>query len=372
MTEHDLETRHIRRSDMVACKLAFIDCKMPGSERKENYSLIGAGVTQSHDQVVNLTDPHGFSLGVAAMPPGTVNNLHIHFTAEVFMVQRGRWVFRWGADGRDGEIVGEAGDVVSIPTWIFRGFSNVGEEDGWIFTALGGDDTGGIIWHPSILEQAARHGLYLTKDNMLIDTEAGAPKPSAEALIEPIDPSSIAALRTYSVDEMRRRVVPAAGRVWSSRAMLDSVLPGHASALAPVIGAGMTQDRDHSAPITNPHGFSIEWLRLDPGNQVGPFRLAARQVLIVFTGAMAISIDGATVQVETGEVFSTPDGTWRTIACTGSAPVEMAVVTAGDGPKHPEWPAEIVDAAGRAGTAVDHNGSLAPARLLPHLMHAAE
>ena len=159
----DASTRLIRRGDMVACKVAFIDCKMPGSDAKENYSLIGPGVTQSADQVVNITEPHGFSLGVAAMPPGTTNNLHVHYTAEVFMIYSGTWVFRWGADGTDGEIVGKAGDVVSVPTWIFRGFSNVGNDDGWIFTALGGDDTGGIIWHPSILRTAAQHGLFLTK-----------------------------------------------------------------------------------------------------------------------------------------------------------------------------------------------------------------
>ena len=47
-----LEDRVIRRRDMVPCRLAFIDCKMPGSQNKENYSLIGSGVTQSADQVV--------------------------------------------------------------------------------------------------------------------------------------------------------------------------------------------------------------------------------------------------------------------------------------------------------------------------------
>ena len=111
----DAQTRLIRRSDMVACKLAFIDCKMPGSIGKENYSLIGAGVTQSSDQVVNITEPHGFSLGVAAMAPGTTNNLHVHYTAEVFMVFSGTWLFRWGADGKDGEIIGTAGRCRQYP-----------------------------------------------------------------------------------------------------------------------------------------------------------------------------------------------------------------------------------------------------------------
>ena len=52
---------------------------------KENYSIIGPGVTQSAQQVVNLREPHGFNIGAAAMPDGVVNNLHLHFTAEVFL-----------------------------------------------------------------------------------------------------------------------------------------------------------------------------------------------------------------------------------------------------------------------------------------------
>ena len=266
----DASSRLIRRGDMVACKVAFIDCKMPGSTDKENYSLIGAGVTQSADQVVNITEPHGFSLGVAAMPPGTTNNLHVHYTAEVFMVFSGTWVFRWGADGREGEIRGSAGDVVSVPTWIFRGFSNVGDDDGWIFTALGGDDTGGIIWHPSILANAAEHGLYLTRDNMLVDTAAGAPRPAPEELIEPLDTATLHSCAASMPMRCSRRVVARGERAYSQRALLDSVLPGHASALAPVIGHGMSQDIEQSRPDRQP----ARLLRRVAEARAGPARRA--------------------------------------------------------------------------------------------------
>ena len=37
----ELERRTIRRSDWVACNAAFIDCRTPGSDRKENYAFIG-------------------------------------------------------------------------------------------------------------------------------------------------------------------------------------------------------------------------------------------------------------------------------------------------------------------------------------------
>jgi quercetin dioxygenase-like cupin family protein len=365
----DAHARLIRRSDMVPCSLAFIDCKMPGSERKENYSLVGPGVTQSHDQVVNLAEPHGFSLGVAAMPPGTVNNLHIHFTAEVFMIQRGTWTFRWGDGGRDGEIVGRPGDVVSIPTWIFRGFTNSGAEDGWIFTALGGDDTGGIIWHPSILEAAARHGMFLTQDNMLVDTTSGAARPAPDALMPPLSPEQIASLPHYTPDEMARRVVPAGGRAWSQAALLDSCLPGHASELAPVIGHGMTEDRAHTAPVGNPHGFSIEWLRLQPGHQVGRHLLAETQVMIVFKGALDVTLnqpgDETALHVASGELFSAPSGVWRRLQATPGETTEVALITAGDARKRITWAPEIVRAALARGTVLDHDGHIAPLPLMP-------
>ena len=369
ITQAEASARLVRRTDMVACKLAFIDCKMPGSTDKENYSLIGPGVTQSADQVVNLAEPHGFSLGVAAMPPGTVNNLHIHYTAEVFMVYSGEWTFRWGADGTDGEVVGRPGDVVSIPTWIFRGFTNSGSEPGWIFTALGGDETGGIIWHPSIIETAARYGLYLTKDSQLVDTEAGAAKPAAEELLPPVDRATVESLRRYSPEEMRRRVVSVADRQWSGHALLDSVLPGHESELAPVLGYGMTEDRDHATPIANPHGFSIEWLRIPPGQTVGPFRLAEKQVLIVYRGAMSVALNrgnaAVSVPVRSQELFSVPPGAWRSVTNMGDEPAEIAVILPGDARKHIEWDGAVRSEALAAGWAMDHNGYLARARLLP-------
>ena len=291
------------------------------------------------------------------------------------MIQRGTWTFRWGADGQDGTVTGGPGDVVSIPTWIFRGFSNTGGEDGWIFTALGGDDTGGIIWHPSILENAARYGMFLTQDNMLVDTASGTPRPQPEALMAPLTPAQIASLPRYTPDEMARRVVKAGDRAWSRAALVDAGLPGHASELAPVIGHGMTEDRAHAAPVGNPHGFSIEWLRIPAGNRVGRHSLAEKQVMIVFSGALAVTLNepGAEVSlhVATGECFSAPPGAWRSMAAAGDAPVEVALITAGDARKRATWAPEVVRAAMQAGTVLDHDGHVAPLALMPPLTRTA-
>ena len=361
--------RLIRYEDLVPCSLAFIDCKIAGSDRKVNYSIIGAGVTQSSEQVVNLAEPHGFALGVAAMPHGVTNNLHMHYTAEVFMVYRGEWVFRWGPEGRDGELTGKAGDVLSIPTWIFRGFTNTGPDDSWIFTLLGRDESGGVVWHPSILDSAAEHGLYLTRDNMMVDTAAGAPRPADDELIVPLSRDDIAAMRAYSVDDMKARLVTEAELVWSEHALLDHVLPGHASALAPVIGAGMTEDRDAQAKIVNAHGFMLEWMRIPPGGTVGPFRLAPKQVLIVKRGRLEIELgrgEGASRAVaEPWSTFSIPSDAWRTLRNVGDEEVLASVTTAGDARPTIVWDDAIVSAAYDRGLGRDPNGYLAPAALLP-------
>lgn len=359
-------TRLIRREDLVSCEMAFVDCKLPGSTPKGNYSIIGAGVTQSADQVINLNEPHGFAIGVAEMPHGITNNLHIHYTAEVFMVFRGEWLFRWGANGDDGEMVGRAGDVISIPTWIFRGFTNVGADDGWIFTALGRDDSGGVIWHPDILRRAAETGVFLTRDNMLIDTADGVAAPSDAERMTPLTDAFIATMAHYSVGDLQGRTTASADRMWSDTALLDSVLPGHAAEMAPVIGYGMTQDRNAVPKVKNSHGFSIEWLRIAPGQRVGPFRTDPKQVLILERGLVEVTLgDGSTATLEPWGLFAVPGGAWRTLSSIGAAGALIAVITSGDARALLEWDAAIVFDALAAGIGVDPNGYLAPAELLP-------
>ena len=305
------------------------------------------------------------------MPGGITNNLHIHYTAEVFMTFEGNWVFRWGDEGRDGEIPGGPMTVVSVPTWIFRGFSNTGtgSKPELVFTTLGGDDTGGIIWHPDIVKEAGTYGLYLTKDNMLVDTTKGGKKPADKDLYPLISDADRASLRKYSVAEMRKRVVTADDRVWSKHAFLSCVLPGSAVELAPVIGAGLSEDRNAAPPITNPHGFSVEWLRVPPGQKLARHAIAEKCVMMVFKGAATLKLNGGTQAVSTvlgpKDTYSVPGGAWRELVNDGRDAAEILVITAGDGKKFITWADEVLRAARQTGYALDHSGYVAPLRLLP-------
>ena len=157
MTPQDMEARIVRYGDLKPCKTAFIDAHTPGSDQKENFTIIGGGVSESPDQHVHIKDTPGFNIGAAGQPPKCRNSLHSHRTAEVFFVLKGRWRFFWGRWGNAGEVVLEEGDIINIPTGIFRGFENIGTDYGMIMAVLGGDDAGGgVIWAPQVIEDATR------------------------------------------------------------------------------------------------------------------------------------------------------------------------------------------------------------------------
>ena len=369
ITPAQAKSRVITPDEMVSCNLAFIDCKLPGSHLKQNYSFIGPGVTQSSAQVVNIPEPHGFNIGAAAMPKGVTNNLHLHFTAEVFLIHEGTWRFRWGANGEN-EAEFSAPAILSIPTWIFRGFTNVSPQEtcGMVYTVLGGNNTGGIIWHPSILAAASEYGLYLSKDNMLLDVNAGDTLPDASQLLTPLPPEEIAALRHYSVEEMRQRAVTGDDRRWSADGLLDSVLPGHGGEIAPVIGFGMSQDR-HSAPaIVNPHGFSVEWLRLAAEHVVGRHLCPDVQVIMVFKGSLKVTWNQAGEEVSViapeRSVISVPANSWRQYCAIGGD-VECILTTQGDQRKRVYWDDEILAQAKGYNRCLDPDGYVAAVDLLP-------
>lgn len=368
VSESELTRRTIRRSDFVSCNQAFIDCRTPGSDRKENYAMIGPGVSQNSKQVINLREPHGFNIGAAAMPHGVTNNLHLHFTAEVFLCFHGQYQVRWGADGNEGELTLRAGDIASIPAWTFRGFTNTGPDDGWLFTSLGRDSTGGIIWGPSVLREAAGHGLHLTKDGRLIDTVAGDSLPADAELVRPMEEADIAALRSYSVEEMRSRVATPDDLTWSGTPFLDSAVPGGGAELALVVGFGMTEDREQHPRIANPHGQNLAWLRARPGNGMLRHRIDEAQVLIVEEGRWEVTLnDNGPVSVELGErdMLSVPPGAWRSIRNVGADTGKLLVINSGDGRVRPTWDEEVVKAAADAGFATDHDGYVAPRALVP-------
>jgi len=178
MNALNMESRIVRYGDLIPCRTAFIDAHTPGSDQKENFTIIGGGVSESPDQHVHIQDTPGFNIGAAGQPPRVRNSLHSHTTAEVFFVLSGKWRFFWGRWGTAGEVILEEGDIINIPTGIFRGFENIGTDYAMIMAILGGDDAGGgVTWAPQVITDAADHGLVLSETGRLYDTKKGEALP---------------------------------------------------------------------------------------------------------------------------------------------------------------------------------------------------
>ncbi len=289
MTPAEMAPRIVRYGELKPCKTAFIDAHTPGSDQKENFTIIGGGVSESPDQHVHIGIPHGFNIGAAGQPPKCRNSLHSHRTAEVFFVLSGRWRFFWGRWGDAGEVTLEPGDIINIPTGIFRGFENIGTDYGMIMAILGGDDAGGgVIWAPQVIEDAQAHGLILSEEGKLYDSKKGESLPEGVSPMPLLTEEELAGFPEPTAAD----VVPGyVARYWDMVALADR-------SPAKVIGeAGMLRDKP---------GFEVDLVTrgsatMDMHSHDRP------SVLMPVTGHWRVDWDGGTTTLAPGDTMSVPE-----------------------------------------------------------------
>lgn len=303
MTPQEMEARIVRYGDLKPCKTAFIDAHTPGSDQKENFTIIGAGVSESPDQHIHIRETPGFNIGAAGQPPKCRNSLHSHRTAEVFFVLKGRWRFFWGRWGKAGEVVLEEGDIINIPTGIFRGFENIGTDYGMIMAILGGDDAGGgVIWAPQVIEDAKDHGLVLGKNGKLYDTKKGQHLPPD---VPPMPLLTEDELKAYP-EPTTADVVPGhVARCWDLMALSDRQP-------AKVIGAdGKLRDRP---------GFEVEFLSRN-SIAADEYSTPRHEILMPMRGHWRLSWAGGATVLNPGDTAAIPPGLPHSLApsMTGEA-----------------------------------------------------
>ncbi|MEL6645756.1 MAG: cupin domain-containing protein [Pseudomonadota bacterium] len=312
MTPSEMESRIVRYGDLIPCKTAFIDAHTPGSDQKENFTIIGGGVSESPDQHVHISEPHGFNIGAAGQPPKCRNSLHNHRTAEVFFVLKGRWRFFWGEHGDAGEVIMEEGDIFNIPTNVFRGFENIGTDYGMIMAVLGGDDAGGgVIWAPHVIKDAQAHGLVLGENGKLYDTKKG------ESLPEGVGPMPV-----LNADELAKVDRPTPMEVIGGyvRRYLDMVALASTGTPCKVIGeTGIIRDKP---------GFEIDFLTgASAVREAHAHDHAA--VLMPVKGHWRVDYDGGSATLAPGDTMSIPAGLSHTAtpSMTGDAAMYRVVGT---------------------------------------------
>ena len=322
----------LRRSEMVPCRTAFIDARTPGSDQKENFCLIGAGVTENPDQVVHINMPHGFDVGAARQPRGCKNSHHSHDTEEVFIVHQGQWKFTWGEDGSDGETILSSGDIISIPTQLFRGFENVGDDNGFLFSVLGhlpNDTPGSVTWAPYVFTEAKQYGLVLLKNGQLIDTHSGQTVPSDQDLYSPVSGKELEAFSTLTLEDMSKNIKRNAEYASHDTGGLTNEQGAQEYA---VIGSQNNNEHMPAGKISRPHNFQLRRLMLDCGATVAKHSREEPEVLFVHRGSLTITTDKGAFTLGTGDLFTCPIGLSRSFINESNEPVDIIIVRGGDNP----------------------------------------
>jgi len=323
-----LSDRIVRYRDLLPCTTAFIDARTPGSDAKENFTIIGPGVAENPDQHVHISELHGFNIGGARQPPGCVNSQHFHETAEVFFVHSGRWAFRTGEHAEDAEVILEPGDTISIPVHVFRGFENVGTGVGFLYAVLGGNDPGRVVWAPDVLERARGHGLILLESGRLIDTLKQSLPQGTDAVVEP-EPRQALERTVRRIDATGLEAVVVRN---------GTVLP-KVSAQSPGVDEGAILGSENPAasmpasPLNGPPGFVCRRLELSPGAATRSVRRYEPEVVFVHSGVLDVEIDGETEQLGPGDTLTVPVGTVRRYAADQGA--DLFVTRGGDRPEPP-------------------------------------
>ena len=319
MTPQDMEARIVRYGDLQPCKTAFIDAHTPGSDQKENFTIIGGGVSESPDQHVHITIPHGFNIGAAGQPPKCRNSMHNHRTAEVFFILSGRWRFFWGEKGDAGEVIMEEGDIFNIPTNIFRGFENIGTDYGMIMAILGGDDAGGgVIWAPHVIEYAKEHGLILGENGKLYDSKKG------ESL-----PNGVAPMPLLTQGELAKVDTPTPMQVVGGyvRRYLDMVALGQSGPVKVIGEKGIIRDKP---------GFEVDFITRASATDTKHSH-DKPSVLMPVKGHWRVEWDGGSATLAPGDTMSVPENLAHSAvpSMTGGAALYHVIAT--DDPAGETW-----------------------------------
>ena len=291
-TPASMEHRVVRYGDLRPCYNAFIDTRSPGSETKENFTIIGPGVSENPEQYVHITEPHGFNIGGARQPPGCVNSQHSHDTAEVFVVHSGNWRFDLGEHGDDAQVSIGPGDVISLPVKAFRGFTNVGDAPGFLFAVLGQDNPGRVLWAPDVFELAQQHGLVLLESGQLIDTAAGQSVPADAKPMPTTSAHQIAALTRVSADEA------------DSFLLRNLVVPG--TYYSAIIG--------EAGPLDWNHGFDLDRLDIAAGETLEPLPPSTSEVVFVHRGTLDVRWTDGMITLAPGDTMTVPQDLARSFS----------------------------------------------------------
>ena len=207
---------------------------------------------------------------------------------------------------------------------LFRGFENIGEEAGFLWAVLGGDDPGHVLWAPYVFDMAKDFGLVLLEDGTLIDTGRGEAVPEGARIMpvtsrEQIDMLTRVDSAALEHCVIRHGAARPAGLFAGSAGLVDRLLIG-------------------AEPIAWPHGFTVSEVSLAAGTFLSDHTLDVADVWFIQQGNVEVTLGPQATVCGAGDTITVPRGSVRSLRNTGDKQAIVVQVRGGDALPRPAWP----------------------------------
>ena len=229
------------------------------------------------------------------------------YKRQVFIIYSGKWRFYWGSKGKD-ETILSAGDIISMPTNMFRAFENVGDEEGFIFVVLGGNDPGIVTWMPKVLERAKQTGMALLDDNSLIDLNSEE-IPIGRKLLDPISNDEIIKFDNYNLEQLQKNICEVSKRIKNENNIGNNIKISH------ILGEKF-QNKSITPIIQQDTGFNLTTFRSKKGI-VDNLKFDQPTIFFSQKGKWKIETENSSYEINYKDTFSVPVGAHVSIQTDG-------------------------------------------------------
>merc|ERR1712083_406577 len=155
-------------SELEELDSVILDTFLPSGKRST--SLIYGRIVSNPFTKAKIPTFPGYNQTVQEVPPGNGNGAHIHQNTEIFLFLDGKWEIGYGYDATEKEVL-EGGDLIVVPAYECRTYTNIGTTPGHILTILAG--VSWVQFDRKVVEEARKYGAICDDWGTLIHDTQG-------------------------------------------------------------------------------------------------------------------------------------------------------------------------------------------------------
>ena len=169
-----------------------------------------------------------------------------------------------------------------------------------------------------------------------------------------------------SKDEMEKRVARFKDLRPSTKAFIDSLIPGHEREIFNIIGRGVTEDPTLQPAITDARDFNLTLVQAEPGKGAALHAHPTVEVFMSLSGRWGVywGDQGENeIVLEQWDTISVPPGVMRGFRNAGTQAGYLIAILGGTDAGHVAWAPQVLERAKETGLKLDAQGNLVTASM---------